>query len=95
MESDADRLAEIQALGGQRVFIRGAEFWALFDRQYQSVALGQLEIESRSPALTCRTSDVERLALVKDDPIDGLPEPFRVKAHEPDGTGMSVVVLKR
>lgn len=90
MDSDADRLALIKGLGGQLVRHDAGEFWAVFDREYVLILDG---VESRSTALSAaRTSDID--ALPKDTllTIDG--EDWQIKRHEPDGTGMSVVMLK-
>jgi hypothetical protein len=80
-----------RAGGGQFVRVRGQEFYAIFDNGF-SQALDL--VESSEPYLTMRTSDVTRVKLVKDDVIDGLAQVFRVKHHEPDGTGMSRILLK-
>lgn len=97
-ESDADRLALIKSLGGQLVRYAGGEFWAIFDREYYEAGFGDgPAVESSQPALTARTSDVKNL--LKDTPlditVDGQVETYFVKRHQPDGTGMSVVFLKR
>lgn len=94
MESDADRLAMLQALGGTQVQAQGATFTALFDAAYQA-ALSDPAIEGVHPALTCRTADVERLALTKGLPLTVGGVAYRILRHEPDGTGMSLLVLKR
>lgn len=96
-ESDADRLALIQSLGGQLVRYEGGEFWAIFEKEYYEVAFaGGPAIESAAPAFTAvRTIDVQ--ALGKDTPlhIDGETDAYLIKKHQPDGTGMSIVFLKR
>lgn len=99
METDADRLAMLQAIG-VRVSAPGGHFWAIFKRDYQLVSADDIGFESRQPALTCRTSDVVVRAIGKDQIITGLaddagaPITYRVVRHEPDGTGMSVVFLR-
>lgn len=95
MESDADRLAMIKSLGGQLVRVPNGEFWAIFDKETADI-LGGPAVESRQPELSsCRTSDVERLQIIKDDPVEIGTETYRVKKPEDDGTGMSRVLLKR
>lgn len=95
-ESDADRLALIKALGGQLVRHPAGEFWAIFEREYYEAAFGDGPgVGTSQPALTsARTIDVK--ALTRDTPlrIDGESETFFVKKHQPDGTGMSVVLVK-
>lgn len=90
MDSDADRLALVKALGGQLLRVEAGDFWAIFDREY----LGQLETETRVPALTCRTSDAERYIKPKGAAVPIGNDTYRVRRHEPDGTGMSIVYLE-
>jgi hypothetical protein len=90
METDADRLAMIKSLGGQLVRHVSGDFLAIFDRDFLLVSDA---VESRVPALTARTIDVTELA--KDVVLDIGGTEYRIKRHEPDGTGMSIVVLKR
>lgn len=92
METDADRLASIKELGGQIVSSDLGEFWAIFDNEYQS-ATGDGMVEARGPALTCRTSDVEKLNRSATVIVSGVP--YKTNKHEPDGTGMSVLFLGR
>jgi hypothetical protein len=91
MESESDRLASIKALGGQLVSHSGGAFWAIYDKAFSLSVDGS--IESTSPALTARTSDVKPLE--KDVVLRVGDEDLRIKRHEPDGTGMSLVILKR
>jgi len=91
METDADRLASIQALGGQLVHSSYASFWAIFDREFSLSPDGA--VESRQPALQARASDVD--GMPKDTVVRIGAESFKVKRHEPDGTGMTLVILRR
>lgn len=90
MESDADRLASIKALGGLLVRFQGGEFWAIFDNDYQDVLNGM--VEGRGPALSARTMDVQELPKDVVVPVSGTD--YRIKRPEPDGTGMTVLLLK-
>ena len=94
MDTDADRLALLEGLGGVRVQLAAGEMTAVFDRQYLGDSVGGLDIESRSPALTCRTSDVAALKVSKGQSVTVDGSVYRVRRHEPDGTGISVVVLE-
>lgn len=91
MESDADRLAFVKSLGGQLVRHDAGQFWAVFDREFSLSVDGV--VESRAPALTARTSDVD--ALVKDMVLAVGEDEYRVKRLEPDGTGITTVILRR
>ena len=93
LESDADRLASIKALGGQLVHHDAGSFWAIFENQYHEAGFNDgPSVETRQPVLTARTSDVH--ALEKDALLEVSGEQFRFKRHEPDGTGMSLVFLR-
>lgn len=94
METDADRLASIKGLGGQLVYISGEPIWAIFDNAFIDL-LSDPGIESRAPGLTCRTFDAERVGAAKDSDVSVGTELYRVKRLDPDGTGMTNVVLKR
>lgn len=94
-DSDADRLAQIKALGGQLIQCGSLECWAIFDAAFSEV-LGDPSVETSSPALSAiRTSDVVALGIQKEVDITTSAGPFRVRRVEPDGTGMSIVLLKR
>jgi len=97
LESDADRLASIQALGAGAILKhQGVIYDVIFDNEY--VLAG--EVEERAPAATMRSSDVALAAFGKDavvqvyNPFDGSTKDYRVRRFEPDGTGMTQVILK-
>lgn len=90
METDADRLAMIKSLGGQLVRYETGQFWAIFDNAYESVIDGM--VESRGPALTARSSDVQ--GLTKDAVMTVAGVDYRIRRFEHDGTGMTVLPLK-
>lgn len=93
LESDADRLASIQALGGQLVSTPAGQFWAIFENQYLEGGFSDgPSIETRQPILTARTSDVQSLA--KDTVLEIGGRQYLLKRHESDGTGMSLVFLR-
>lgn len=72
----------------------GGEFVANFDNEYYEAQLGGGPgVETVQPVLSARTIDVQDL--IKDTPLDVGDEQYRLKAHQPDGTGMSRVLLKR
>lgn len=88
MESDADRLSYFSA-GGQLVRHASGDFWAIFDREF---ALSG-NVESTQPALVARSIDVA--SLPKEAVLEVGGAVYRVKRHEPDGTGMTMLVLGR
>lgn len=87
----------IQFLDGQLVRLSsGQKFWAVFDSEYIAV-LGEPPVESRRPALQCRTSEIERFGIAKGAEVTVGTDAYRIERHEPDGTGngMSVLLMKR
>lgn len=93
LESNGLQLTRLKALGSKCVRVRGQSFEAIFDNSFSMVP-GEVDVESRQPMLTCRTCDVERLQIRKGDLIEGLEKAYQVDHHEPDGTGMSVLMLR-
>lgn len=90
MESEIDRLTFITSLGGQLVRTDAGSFLSIFDREY----LEAVDTETRVPVLTARTSDVERYVPRKGVEVTVGTDVYRVRRHEPDGTGMSMVYLE-
>jgi hypothetical protein len=93
MESDADRLSSIQALGGVCVRSSGGEFWAIFDHDFSLIDVGT-GVESQTPVLTCRSCDVSKLS--KEEVVRFDSRAYRVKRIQPESPapGWSLVVLK-
>lgn len=101
IESYEDRGDIIRTLAGierDDIMVRhpGGAFVAIFDNEYYEANFGP-GIESAQPVITARTLDVAGLA--KDTPLevtqaDGTVKQYLFKKHEPDGTGMSRVLLK-
>lgn len=94
MFSDADKLASIMALGGQRVQTDAGHFFALYRNDFIEQGT-DISIESVAPALECRSCDVSRVDLKKDSSLQVNAEPYRVKRFEPGEDGWMIVVLKR
>jgi len=94
MESDADRLVSIKEADGVQVFSDLPTFWAIFDRQYDGVSMGDLDVESRSPTLACRSSDTADLVKGTDLSVQG--GNFRVLRIERDlpARGWTTIVLR-
>lgn len=91
-ETEADRLEMIKSLGGRPVRHANGEFWAIFDNGYLGISAADIDVEERGPRLTCRTSDV--IALRKDAALEVCNATYRLARAEPDGTGMTVLVLR-
>jgi hypothetical protein len=96
IESEADRLAMIQAVGEPFSTAKAEKLWLIFDRDFIEQQLGPLSNEGRRPMGLARTSDVALHELVKESKVtrdlDG--EDYFVKRLEADGTGMTLLVFK-
>jgi hypothetical protein len=94
-ESDADRLAIVRAVGEPFSTSRPEKLWLIFDREFIEQTLGNLRNETGKPVALGRTSDMALHELVKESPItrdsDGMK--YFVKRIEPDGTGMTLLLL--
>lgn len=92
IESDADRLGYIEAFG---VPVSGMDgtFKAIFDDAYADANPGEAFVESSQPRLTARTVDVKNI--LSRTTLEVATVPFVVLSNQPDGTGMSVLVLER
>ena len=73
-------------VGGQQVRV-------IFDRANSTMAGDALGMASSSPAITLKTSDVPANPVGTLVVLDGAN--WRVAEHQPDGTGVSVLVLER
>lgn len=94
IESDADRLEMIRAVGGVECKVNKGAFQAIFDNEFVE-SEAEPGVEGRQPVLTCRTSDVGELEIRKGSHVTIGAEVYRVQRHEPDGTGMSRLVLRK
>jgi hypothetical protein len=96
MESEADRLASIKALGGEPFSTGHAEkLIGIFDRPTVD-SFGQvIAVKNRKPELQVRESDVSKHGLVKQSVLtrDSDGSTWTVRDLDPDGTGMTVVTL--
>lgn len=78
---------------GECLTVDGARVWAIFEMTY-SDALDGPGIGSTEPEITGRTSDLANVmpgAIVARD----TGEQFRVRESEPDGTGLTLMRLRR
>jgi hypothetical protein len=95
LESEADRLAMVQAVGEPFSTSRPEKLWLIFDREFIEQTVGNFRNEGRRPIGFCRSSDVALHELVKDSALtrDSDGAKYFVKRFEPDGTGMTLLVL--
>jgi hypothetical protein len=96
-ESEADRLALVNGLGGEEFDTGKADrLLAIFERETVD-SLGQMiPVQNRRPMLTCRESDATLHELVKGSRVVRIADkaPYIVATVEPDGSGMCILMLR-
>lgn len=90
MDSESDRRALLSALGGQDAITDRGLVLGILDNESSEA----LDIEGTVPVFTCQTCDVERYQLRKGALLNYAGMAYRVRRHEPDGTGMSRLILE-
>lgn len=95
LESEADRLAMIQAVG--EPFSTGSpqKLYGIWDCPSIDIDGGVIPVKDRKPQIECRESDVALHALVKKSPIarDADGTSYSVRDFDFDGTGMATILL--
>ena len=95
-ETDADRLAMLQAAGEEFDTGRPTRLVGVFDRTFNDADLSNFRVTTGQPVLQCRDVDVAAHELVKQSKLtrvwDG--KVYFVKDLQPDGTGMTVLTLR-
>jgi hypothetical protein len=86
----------IRGAGGEQFDVGvPVSLWGIFDRPSVD-SFGQLmPVKNRHPIVTCRESDARELKLVKGSRIRRLADDasYTVRDLEPDGCGMTVLIL--
>ncbi len=77
---------------GQTATVGGAQASVIFDAAYEGANVGQMVMASTQPAITIATADVPANAVGTTVVVAG--KSYRIAAHEPDGTGVSVCYLE-
>lgn len=91
---DSTLLRMIKSVGGVSATLQNGSLYGVFDREFRATQMGDIEIEDRYPIFECRSSDVETLSIIKDVTLTIEGTDFRVNRLEPDGNGMTILVLK-
>jgi hypothetical protein len=73
--------------------ILGESVPGIFDNDSSPVSIGFSDMQARSPRLACASDDVENV--VDETPVLIGAVTYRVAALEPDGTGITVLELKK
>lgn len=93
LASDADRLDSLRALGAVCFATEAGPLLGLFTRESVPIDIDDAVLNDSSPQITCRTIDVQRLQLQRGARLTGTPGSFALRVHQPDGTGLSVLIL--
>jgi hypothetical protein len=97
-ESAADRLALLQAVGGEP-FDTGHPFFltGIFDEAYLETEVSDYSVANREPVLLCRSTDVVVHELVKHSKVTRVSDhvSYLVKDFEADGTGITLIRLRK
>jgi hypothetical protein len=101
VESDEDRAAFFADFGVSALYEAAAggsaALTGIFDAPYRSVGVNDVESADARPTFLCRSSDLPAGAEGGDvgDTLTIGAVTYRVIAHEPDGTGMTLLILGR
>ena len=92
-ETDADRLAMIQAVDNTTVRFNGQQVSVIFDHDHELYGVGEgVGISGRQTMVTARTMDLPGIREGSEITV-GVSD-YLVVSHQPDGTGMTVLFLR-
>ena len=91
VETAADRTALLADYGTTVTKADTTTFTGIFDNDFLAVDLDESEVESTEPTLLARTSDVSGLA--HGDSLTISAVSYTVRGIQPDGTGMTQIML--
>ena len=91
VETAADRSALLNDYGTTVTKADASTFTGIFDNDFLAVDLDESEVESTEPTLLARTADVSGLA--HGDSLTISAVSYTVRGIQPDGTGMTQIML--
>jgi len=91
VETAADRTALLADYGTTVTKADASTFTGIFDNDFLAVDLDESEVESTEPTLLARTADVSSLA--HGDTLTISAANYTVRGIQPDGTGMTQIML--
>jgi hypothetical protein len=91
VETAADRTALLADYGTTVTKADATTFTGIFDNDFLAVDLDESEVESTEPTLLARTADVSSLA--HGDTLTISAVSYTVRGIQPDGTGMTQIML--
>lgn len=92
LETDADRLEIIRALGGISARVDGKTISAIFENEYEAAQLADGVVQASTPNLRARTSDIP--SVTTRSIVEMGEQVYAVLTVEPDGTGMTLLRLE-
>jgi hypothetical protein len=90
MDTEAQRLELLWALGGGTVAAQNGSMVGVLDNEFAEAA----DTETTVPVMSCTTLDVKRLEIRKGSKVTYAGTVYAVRRHEPDGSGMSRLLLE-
>jgi hypothetical protein len=91
-ESAADRLSMLSTDDfGTAATIGASTVYGIFDDEHEAIFDG--DVGTTAPQFTCRTADVASVVRGTSVVINSIT--YKVTALEPDGTGMTVLILSK
>jgi hypothetical protein len=91
VETAADRTAMLADYGSTVTKADARTVVAMFDNDFLAVDVDESEVESSEPTLLARTADVSSLA--HGDTLTISAVNYTVRGIQPDGTGMTQIML--
>lgn len=79
---------------GDQATVSGGTLTVIFDAPYKGVPLYDTVVESSQPTATASDADIARLSVDRGDTITILGRTYTVTSMEPDGMGMTRMILE-
>lgn len=83
----------IERLSNVTATVNNISVQGIFDNAYQLATVGTYGMASTAPVLTIKTSDVPTNPVGTGVVVNGTN--YQIAAHEPDGTGISRLILEK
>lgn len=95
MDTDADRLDVLRALGGSEVVISEQAVFALYEPAPLRVSFDDVQMSGNSHSLQCLWSDVKRYGFAVDDAVSIPDEGDFYIADIGNENGMALITLRK
>jgi hypothetical protein len=77
------------------IVYNGKTLNAIFDDEFAAIEAGYSSIDSSDPQIMLKSSDVEDNNMADGDTISISGESFLIHSKQPDGTGVTTLILKK